>query len=214
MRYIFAVLRLTAAAAILIAVIAQWQASVQSPVYNFFNFFGYFTIQSNLIIMAVFVVAAVWAFRRPEQPPLLVTLRGASTTYMATTGVVYNTLLADAALAGSFNVQWSNDILHKWIPLYAVLDWVFFGDRSRIAWKRLWLFLIYPLVWVVVMLIRGATDGFVPYPFLSPTLGYGVVTLYCLGIAVFIAGMSAVVIALSRTRILVPTSRFDASRSS
>ena len=70
---------------------------------------------------------------------------------------------------------WGNNVLHIILPICAVLDWILFADRPTLAWKRLWISLIYPMVWVVVVLIRGATDGWLPYPFLNPATGYGLV---------------------------------------
>ncbi len=48
--------------------------------------------------------------------------------------------------------------------------------------NRLWVVLMYPLVWLVVVLVRGATDGWVPYPFLDPAHGYAAVAITCIGI--------------------------------
>ena len=132
-----AALRLLAALAVVAAVVGQWVRSVESPVYQFANFFGYFTIQSNLIAAVAFVVGAVLLLRRRDAPEWSVVLRGAAATYMVTTGIVYNMLLTNVALDNSFNVQWSNDVLHKWIPLFALLDWVLVGDRAhRLAAAR------------------------------------------------------------------------------
>lgn len=205
MRVLFAVLRLAAAIAIVVAVAAQWIESQNDPGYYFFNFFGYFTIQSNLFIAATFATLAGFGFVRRVAPAWLQAVHGATVTYMATTGVVYNLLLANGPL-GEYNVAWSNDILHKWIPLFAVLQWILFGDRSRLRFKLLWLYLIYPVVWLaVILLIRGRS--FVPYPFLDiDALGGFVVFLYCLGITAFIVGMSALVITVSRFSILRPDS--------
>jgi hypothetical protein len=202
MKSVFAVLRLAAAVAIVIAVVAQWVEAMNDPKYFFFNFYGYFTIQSNLLIAVAFAIAAAYGFRRREQPEWVVVVRGATTTYLATTGVVYNLLLANLP-AGDFNVPWSNDILHKWIPVFAVLQWILFGDRPPIAWRRLWIFLVYPIVWLIATLVRGR--GFVPYPFLDvDQLGAGGVAIYCVAITAFIVGMSALVIWTSRYRILRP----------
>lgn len=191
---------MVAAVAIVVAVVAQLIESTKSPDFFFFNFFGYFTIQSNLLIAVTFTLAAVQGLRGLPQPGWLSVALAATVTYLATTGIVYNLLLANGPL-GDFNVPWSNDILHRVIPVFAVLSWILFGDRDPIAWRRLWLFLIYPIVWLVVILIRG--QSFVPYPFLNVVkIGAGAVALYCVGIAVFIAAMSAVVIWVSRYRIL------------
>jgi hypothetical protein len=119
---------------------------------------------------------------------------------MIIVGIVYNTLLV--GLPGGVELAWANTILHVVLPIYVLLDWVLFADRGPVAWKRFWVVLIYPLVWLAVVLVRGATDGWVPYPFLNPKLGYGVVSLYVIGIAVGIAVFGAIVWAISRVRIL------------
>jgi hypothetical protein len=198
-------LRLIAAIAIIAAVVAQLEAVVRAGTFNFWNFFGYFTIQSNLIAAAALLVALVLAVRdhgRGSAPRWSVVLRGAAVVYMGVTGVVYNTLLIGGETDLAFNLRWSNDVLHKIIPIYMLLDWLLFSDRGRIAMSKIWVFLVYPIVWTVVILIRGATDGFVPYPFLNPSQGYGVVALYCVGVAVFFGLMSVVVIGISRLRLI------------
>ena len=68
--------------------------------------------------------------------------------------------------------------------MLAALDWLLIGDRKRLPLSRLWLVLIYPATWLTVVLIRGATDGWVPYPFLDPANGYGSIAIVCVGICV------------------------------
>ena len=119
-------------------------------------------------------------------------------------GLVYRTLLAGASLAGSFDLRWSNNILHVIIPICALVDWVLFADRKKLPYNRLWIVLIYPILWLVVILIRGATDGWVPYPFLDPATGYGSVAAYSIAIAAFTVIFGLAVFALSRVRILRP----------
>jgi carbon starvation protein CstA len=130
MKFLFALVRFAAAVAILVAVLAQLLSSVNAPTFRFFNFFGYFTIQSNLLIMVTFVLGAVWALRDGPRPEWLVVARGATATYMATTGIVYNILLTNIP-PSDFTVPWSNDIVHKWIPLIAVLEWIFFAKEQE-----------------------------------------------------------------------------------
>jgi hypothetical protein len=201
-RIIVIVLRLVAAVAGLAAVGTQLSTALRND-FVFWNFFGYFTNQSNILAAAVFLgtVVIMAGHRRAGRRWDL--LRAAATVYIATTGVVYNTLLLDVGQA--VGVSWSNDVVHRWVPLYAVLDWALFSDRSRLLFRDVWVFLVYPAVWLVVVVVRGATDGWVPYPFLDPRSGYGVVALYCLGVAVFIGLMGLIVVALSRLRV-VPVS--------
>jgi hypothetical protein len=199
MNQLFATFRLVAAIAALVAVAATYVTSIPT---NFFNFFGYFTMQSNLLCVVVFAWAAYVGFRGGHQSSTLVFLRACATTYIVLVGAVYNTLLT--GLGGGVALPWANDILHIVIPIYASVDWILFADRTAIPWRKFWLVLIYPIVWTVVVLIRGATDGWVPYPFLDPSQGYGTVTIYCVAIAVGFAVFGLAVWALSRVRILRP----------
>ncbi|MFJ3029033.1 Pr6Pr family membrane protein [Curtobacterium sp. NPDC087080] len=200
MRTLVNSLRLVAVIAVAAAVLAQWLVTSRTPGYLFWNFFGYFTIQSNIVVAVAFALTLVAAARRKRGDLLLSGFRGAATVYIATTGVVYNTLLVGASVSNS--VPWSNDVLHRWIPAYAVLDWLLFSDRARLLLRHVWWFLVYPAVWLVVVLVRGATDGWVPYPFLDPAQGYLVVALYCLGVAVFIGLMGILVVGMSRLRLV------------
>lgn len=200
MRILVNSLRLIAVIAVVAAILGQWLVSSKADSYSFWNFFGYFTIQSNIIIAVAFAVTLVAAARRKRGVLGVSLLRGAGTVYIATTGIVYNTLLSNADVSAS--VPWSNDVLHKILPAYAVLDWLLFSDRSRLLLRHVWWFLVYPAVWTIVVLVRGATDGWVPYPFLDPAQGYGVVALYCLGVGVSIVLLGVLVIGMSRLRLV------------
>ncbi|CAN5238259.1 Pr6Pr family membrane protein [soil metagenome] len=204
MKQLFGLLRLVAGLAILAAIVGQFAHSAERATINPFNFFGYFTIQSNIITMVAFLASAYFIFSRKKQPSWVISLRAVATTIIVIVGIVYNTLLAGASLAGSFDLRWSSNILHIIIPIYALVDWVFFADRKKLPYNRLWIVLIYPVVWLVVILIRGATDGWVPYPFLNPATGYASVAAYCVAISVFTVLFGLVVFALSRVRILKP----------
>lgn len=202
MKTIFAVLRLAVGVATIAAIVATTLDTASRVPINPFNFFGYFTIQSNIITCVAFLVAAFATFAGRKQTAGIQLLRGAATTYIVIVGVVYNTLLA--GLPGGVELEWANIVMHVIMPLYAAIDWVFFGDREALPWKRFWWVLVYPVVWLVVILIRGATDGWVPYPFLDPAQGYGVVALYAIGIAVAFGVFGSAIWAISRVRILKP----------
>ena len=62
--------------------------------------------------------------------------------------------------------------------------------------------LIYPLVWIVVVLIRGATDGWFPYPFLDPQNGYGSIAIVVVAITAAAIAVGAAVFALSRVTVV------------
>jgi hypothetical protein len=202
MRLAFAVLRITAAVISLAAIAATFFDTAARTAINPFNFFGFFTVQSNIFTAIVLLVVGVAGFSRRKRSHRLDLAFAAATSYIVVVGVVYNTLLAGQA--GGIDVPWANTVLHVIVPIYVALDWLLFGDRRRIPIKRLWIILVYPIVWLLVVLLRGATDGWVPYPFLAPATGYGSVAVYCVLIALVIAAVGLLVLWYSRVRVLKP----------
>ncbi|UXN33448.1 Pr6Pr family membrane protein [Glutamicibacter sp. M10] len=83
-------------------------------------------------------------------------------------------------------------------PLVVIADWLLARDRRFLSYAVVPLLLVYPLLWTGVVLVRGATDGWVPYPFLSPEQGYATVALYVFCIAVLFAGIAFLVLAYVR----------------
>ncbi|ASD23009.1 hypothetical protein B7495_13630 [Cryobacterium sp. LW097] len=193
-----AALRLSAAALTLIAVGATFFSTASRATINPFNFFGFFTIQSNLLAAAALSATAVLVLLGRTAPAWLVLARAATTAYMIVVGLVYNTLLV--GLPGGVELPWANTVLHVVFPVYCLLDWALVADRGPLPWRRLWVVLVYPVLWCAVVLVRGATDGWVPYPFLNPVTGYGSVLLYVLLIAVAVITAGAAVFGLSRLR--------------
>lgn len=196
MTKLVAAIRLAAVALGIAAIVATYADTASRKPINPFNFFGFFTMQSNIIWLIVIAFTAIVALRGTKQPSLLPLARGCATAYMTLTGLIYNALLAGQE--GGVALAWANNVVHIILPLYAVLDWILFADRPPLAWNRLWVSLIYPMVWAVVVLIRGATDGWVPYPFFDPATGYGHVFAYVVAIAVLTVITAAIIWALSR----------------
>ncbi|MFP3463979.1 Pr6Pr family membrane protein [Leifsonia sp. SIMBA_070] len=193
------VTRTIVAAAILIAVLVTALDVASRAPLNPFNFFGYFTVQSNLLLAG----ALIWsvADRRRRRGDVLAYVRAATTDYIVIVGIVYAALLAPLGQAGGVPVPWANVVLHIVTPLYGALDWLIFPDRPPLRWSALWTVLIYPAVWLAVVLIRGATDGWVPYPFLDPGNGYGTIAVVAAGITVAVILVGAAVYAASRVRL-------------
>ncbi|TXN32283.1 hypothetical protein FVP33_01235 [Lacisediminihabitans profunda] len=200
MKHIVPAVRLAVALLGIAAIVSTFFDTATRATINPFNFFGFFTMQSNIMLVIVLLVAALVSFSGKAQSRWLELARGCATTYIVITGAVYNVLLA--GLEGGVSLAWANTVLHVILPVYAAFDWMLFSDRSSLPWNKIWVSLVYPIVWIIVVLIRGATDGWVPYPFLNPAQGYGVVALYALAIAVATVVFAASIWAVSRMHLL------------
>ncbi|MCM3781270.1 Pr6Pr family membrane protein [Microbacterium hydrocarbonoxydans] len=157
--------------------------------YSVPNFFLYFTNLSNIILSAVFIIAALRSTRQGKPATTADTaIRGASVVYIAFVGLVFNTLLRDADLSGL--IPWVNIVLHIVLPLAGILDWILWPPQNRIPRRAILWWMIFPAAYAAFSIVRGALTGFYPYPFFNPDAigGYGAVALYCGGmIAAFIA---------------------------
>ncbi|WP_156401588.1 Pr6Pr family membrane protein [Agromyces sp. Soil535] len=202
MRALVAVIRIAMGLFVLIAVVATFIDTASRATINPFNFFGYFTLQTNIIAAVIFVIVGVLALIGREISYWLHVVRGMWVAYMALVGVIYNTLLVGTPGGGGVALEWANHVLHIVFPIYALLDWLLFADRPALKWKHLWLVIVDPVVWTGVVLIRGATDGWVPYPFLEPSNGYGTIALTVLGMTVTVLVLGALMWAISRLRIV------------
>lgn len=206
-RRTYAIVRVVAGAVIVAAIVGQlvYSLSFRPPDATAFlvNFFSFFTILSNVIAAVVVLLGAWFQWTRPGDPRWYPILLAAAVTYMATTGIVYNTLLREVSLDQAATLGWSNEVLHAIAPAYMVVVWFLAPNRGRVPWRRSWMLLIFPVAWAIYTMIRGAVTGWYPYPFLNPAQdgGYLAVTAYVVGIAVAIGLIGAVVVVISRLRI-------------
>ena len=121
----------------------------------------YFTIQSNLIVVAVCVLLAWRPDRRVAGAPRLVGL-----TCITVTGVVYYTLLAaDQQYVGIAAVA---DVLaHAVSPILFVGTWLVLGPRGRLHARHVGALFAFVAFWVTLTLVRGAIIHVYPYDFVD-----------------------------------------------
>ncbi|KAA2256319.1 F420-dependent oxidoreductase [Solihabitans fulvus] len=159
------------------------------------NVFCFFTIQSNVLVGVTSLLLAI----RVERPSTLFrALRLAGLVGIAVTGVVFHLVLAGLhQLTGA--AAFADLLLHTVSPVLCVLGWLVFGPRptiapSTVAWSAL-----FPLLWLVFTLIRGAAIDYYPYPFVDVTrLGYGTVALNCVFVGVLFLGLAFAAMGLER----------------
>jgi hypothetical protein len=178
---ILAILRVGFAVLAVLAIAVQMLDLANRGVLNPVNFFSYFTIESNLIAVAALLWAAAAVRGTPN--PRLDFFRGAATTYMTVTFVVFALLLADTDVDTA--IVWVDRVLHRVIPIVLMADWLIDPPGVRIDLRRAWWWVAFPVAWVAYTMIRGAMVGTYPYPFLDPANGgYGAVAIYSVTILV------------------------------
>lgn len=134
------------------------------------NFFSYFTVQSALIIIVVFILGAISAFRDQEDPLWLDMVRVLATAWVIVSGIVFAFILIEGSLRGiPVWSPWSSQLMHFWIPAYALLDWLIAPGRD-VPWRTIGFALVFPVLWVAFTMVRGSLVYWYPYFFLDPAL--------------------------------------------
>lgn len=172
----------------LIAIIAQLLTSIELD-RSISNFFSFFTIQSNILVALLLLVVGICNIKGITRN--IASLRGALTLYIAMTGIIYFLLLSGNEAALQTTIPWVNAVLHYIIPVVAILDWILFPPVHNVSFRQASIWLIYPVVYVVYSLIRGAFTEWYPYPFLNPiATGWPNIVGMCLIIGIATIGLS------------------------
>jgi len=187
---LLSVLRLLFGLVTLVAI--GWQLAIHVRMgFDVVNFFSYFTNLSNLFAAFVLLRTASLFFAGRGTPDPGDRLRAVSVVNMAVVGIVFAVLLRNVDL-GSL-LPWINAWLHYVMPCAVVLDWLLLQPpRTKPDGRQLLLIQIFPVAYLVYVLVRGSGVGWYPYPFLDPANvgGYGGVAAYAVGIALtfFVGG--------------------------
>jgi hypothetical protein len=159
--------------------------------------FSFFTIQSNLVVG---LASAAIVFGPRVDGPWWRALRLASLIGITVTGVVYIAILAADATNTGLSVV-TNAMLHFICPPMVILAWLIVGPWPPLIWGDLVRAMIWPALWIVYTLIRGAITDWYPYPFIDVIEhGYGKVAANIVFITIFALAVGSVVILLNRFR--------------
>jgi hypothetical protein len=139
------------------------------------NYFWFFSIQTSIASIGVLVATGIIGLQTRTDSPSLGVLRAMIVTYAVLTGVIYNLLLRDFVdrTLPSTAPDWPLEMVHVWVPIYLIGEWLLNPHRARLSWWAAPIILIYPALWFSASLVRGALTGWYPYEFLDPTQAGG-----------------------------------------
>jgi uncharacterized protein (AIM24 family) len=132
--------------------------------------FSFFTIQSNLIVLAV---AVVLLLRPSYDNRFWRTLRLDSLLGIVITGLVFAIVLAPQIHLTGWGLA-ATIGFHYISPWTTLAAWLVFGPRPRLTWSIVAAAFIWPLGWLIYTFTQGAFTDWYPYPFLDVTdRGFG-----------------------------------------
>ena len=159
------------------------------------RFVGFFTILTNVLVAIMATEIASGRTDRLSRPAA----RMAVTAAILLVGVVYWFLLAPLWTPTGW--QLAADIgLHTAVPVLAVTLWFAMADGS-LGWRDVPKAAIWPALYAIYAIARGAIDGWYAYWFLNPK-DQGAIELVVsiLGLSALVMAAGALLVALDRRR--------------
>lgn len=163
-----------------------------------FRFFGFFTVDTNIIVALCFTfifLGTKYRLGRFFSKPSTIT---AITVYITIVGIVYNVILRSLwQPTGLQNTV--DELLHTFIPALVIIFWLIFVPIEQLKWKNVFTWLIYPIIYIIYALIHGAVTKWYPYPFVDVNkLGYNKALFNTAGILLVIFLLSLALIATGK----------------
>jgi hypothetical protein len=126
------------------------------------DYFSFFTIETNLLVALVLTIFCA----RPQGEQFLTrpSVKSALVVYIIIVGVVYAVLLRN--LWHPHGVQFLADmVLHDAIPILYPFYWLAFLPKGSLRWSDPVWWLVFPVLYFLYSMLRGAAFGIYLYPF-------------------------------------------------
>ncbi len=130
------------------------------------RYFSYFTILTNILVATCCICLFIASRSRWASFFSSTKTYTAIAVYIVVVGIVYNIILRFLWQPTGLQ-QVVDEILHTIVPVLFFLSWMLYAATGSLKWKDSLPWLIYPTVYCVYVLIRGAASGFYPYPFID-----------------------------------------------
>ena len=162
------------------------------------QFFSYFTILTNLLVALYATVLVIDPGSNLKKWFSKASVATAIAVYITIVGIVYNVVLR--FLWDPQGLQKIVDeALHTIIPIMCIIYWVLWISKKELKWKATFPWLLYPLVYFVYILIRGALSSLYPYPFMDVLiLGYPKVILNSVVLTIVFLGVGLLYVGIAK----------------
>ncbi len=165
-----------------------------TPRWRLVDFASYFTNTTGVLVTAVAMLALVRPASKLAQPGAV----AAAATYVLVVAVTYQWLLRGES--HGLGVV-TNAGLHRALPALVILLWLVFTPKAGLRWREPVVWIIYPAVYMIWILARGAAIHRYPYFFADAgKLGYPRALANGVGFLAVFYGLGLAAVALGRLR--------------
>ncbi len=170
----------------LLAVMIQYDLMIANRATTLFEttirFFSYFTILTNTIVGLYFSYLTYHSFGVKNVSLNNFGKLTAITVYITVVGLVYQILLRHLWTPTGMQ-KIVDEVLHTVNPVLVIIYWFISRKINTLQYSQIKFWLIYPLIYLIYVLIRGYFSNFYPYPFLNiKNIGFQNVIINSIGI--------------------------------
>ena len=188
--------------------IDYWMASGLSLWAAVGQYFSYYTIIINTF--ACICLTLIFANKKSRVRKFLISksILSVVVVNLLFVAIGYNLLLRN--LWHPVGIEfYINEILHSIMPVMFIIFYYLFVPAGKLKRSNIFSWLLLPLTYLIVILIRGELTGFYPYPFLEPYhSGYRSVFFYVITLLIGYFGISLIFISVENNRKLNKLRKF------
>ncbi|MEW4925719.1 Pr6Pr family membrane protein [Algibacter sp. 2305UL17-15] len=128
------------------------------------RYFSYFTILTNLMVTIYFSTIVLFKKRETvlHKPGTLTAI----TAFMTFVGLAYHILLRSLWNPTGLTML-LDETHHTLVPLVTIIFWYLYENKSAISFKKISIWILYPVLYLIWALVRGNISSFYPYYFLD-----------------------------------------------
>lgn len=195
-------LAITFAAIAWFAVVTQYFLMIDNRVVSIhettLRFFSFFTILTNTLVAIYF---SAYLLRKNHGILSLAKKPGTLTAiavYIIIVGLVYQIILRPIWEPEGLQMI-VDELLHSVIPIAVAVYWYLYEDKRAVSYRQIPKWLIYPFIYLILILLLGASSGFYPYPFVDVAhIGFNQVLINSTGLIILFISLSVLMVKLGR----------------
>jgi hypothetical protein len=160
-------------------------------------FLGYFTVLTNILVAVSMSLVAM--DRWPGGPRPSVSALTAVALAITIVGIVYHLLLS-GRVPDLSSLGWVADrTMHYLVPVLSLAFWVIYVPKSSFTFTDPFLWILYPLGYLVYAMARGSLDGWYPSFFIDVgMIGYARAMLNAAVLSAFVLALGIAIVITTR----------------
>lgn len=164
------------------------------------RYFTFYTILTNVLVALCFTFLWLRPLSRGGKFFSRAGVATALVIYITVVGITYNIVLRPLWNPEGLQ-KIVDELLHSVIPVLYIVYWFLSVRKNQLQWKDILPWLVFPLVYLIVIMVLGSFSGYYPYPFVDVVkLGYQAVLINSFYVTLAFLFFSVLFVGIAKAR--------------